>query len=173
MSLPDCPVPFSEHQLRDALGQFATGVTIVTTVDAVGQPVGMTVSSFNAVSLNPPLVLWSLGRATSLYPVFASCQHYAIHVLALEQEALARRFASKVEQRFAGVDWQANAQGVPIIPGAGAVFECALRHQYDGGDHLIIVGEVLQCQHQSVAPLLYHAGQLGLRLAAPSDGPCR
>ena len=104
MSLPDCPVPFSEHQLRDALGQFATGVTIVTTVDAAGQPVGMTVSSFNAVSLNPPLVLWSLGRATSLYPVFASCQHYAIHVLALEQEALARRFASKVEQRFAGVD---------------------------------------------------------------------
>ena len=89
MSLPDCPVPFSEHQLRDALGQFATGVTIVTTVDAAGQPVGMTVSSFNAVSLNPPLVLWSLGRATSLYPVFASCQHYAIHVLALEQAALA------------------------------------------------------------------------------------
>ncbi len=93
------------------------GSRLSTTVDAAGQPVGMTVSSSQCGIAYLLLVLWSLGRATSLYPVFASRQHYAIHVLALEQEALARRFASKVEQRFAGVDWQANAQGVPIIPG--------------------------------------------------------
>lgn len=157
--------PFSERQLRDALGQFATGVTIVTTADAAGQPVGMTVSSFNAVSLSPPLVLWSLGRATLLQPVFAACQHYAVHVLALEQEALARRFATKQAERFAGVDWRPNAQGVPILAGAVAVFECALRHQYDGGDHIIMVGEVLYCRRQAGEPLLYHAGQLGRRLA--------
>lgn len=124
----------------------------------------MTVSSFNTVSLTPPLVLWSLGRNTALRPVFEACSHYAIHVLALEQLALAQRFASKMDNRFAGVAWQPNAQGVPIMEGAVAVFECALRHCYDGGDHLIMVGEVLQCQRPGGEPLLYHAGQLGRRL---------
>lgn len=163
---------FTERQLRDALGQFTTGVTIVTTVNAEGMPVGMTVSSFNSVSLTPPLVLWSLGQATSLYPVFLRCQHYAVHVLALEQEALARRFAARDGDRFAQVDWQPNAEGVPIIGGALAVFECALRHRYAGGDHLIVVGEVLRCQRLGGEPLLYHAGQLGRRLAPqpPVDG---
>ncbi len=131
-SLPSAPA-FTERQLRDALGQFATGVTIVTTSNAQGAPAGMTVSSFNAVSLDPPLVLWSLGQATALYPVFLRSQHYAIHVLALEQEDLARRFAAKGGDRFAQVDWQPNAEGVPIISGAVAVFECALRHRYAGG----------------------------------------
>lgn len=168
-SLPSAPA-FTERQLRDALGQFATGVTIVTTSNAQGAPAGMTVSSFNAVSLDPPLVLWSLGQATALYPVFLRSQHYAIHVLALEQEDLARRFAAKGGDRFAQVDWQPNAEGVPIISGAVAVFECALRHRYAGGDHLIMVGEVLRCQRQGGEPLLYHAGQLGRRFAPQAGG---
>lgn len=165
---PASPSAFTERQLRDALGQFATGVTIVTTANAQGAPAGMTVSSFNSVSLTPPLVLWSLGQATSLYPVFLRSQHYAVHVLALEQEALARRFAARDGDRFAQVDWQPNAEGVPIIQGAVAVFECALRHRYAGGDHIIMVGEVLRCQRLGGEPLLYHGGQLGRRLAPQS-----
>ena len=165
---PPCPhpVPFAERQLRDALGQFATGVTIVTTADAQGQPVGMTVSSFSSVSLAPPLVLWCLGRATALRPVFERSQHYAIHVLALDQLDLALRFSSKMSDRFDHVAWQPNAQGVPILDGAAAVFECVLRNRYDGGDHMIMLGQVLQCRHQPAAPLLYHSGHLGLQLAA-------
>lgn len=161
------PPPFTERQLRDALGQFATGVTVVTTLDAQGQPAGMTVSSFSSVSLAPPLVLWNLGRASSLRPVFERCQHYAIHVLAQDQLDLALRFSSRMANRFENVAWQPNAQGVPLLEGAAAVFECALRNRYDGGDHLIMVGQVLQCRHQRVAPLLYHGGQLGRSLAEP------
>lgn len=163
---PDLPPPpFTERQLRNALGQFATGVTIVTTADAQGQPVGMTVSSFSSVSLAPALVLWCLGRATALRPTFERSQHYAIHVLALDQLDLALRFSSKMANRFEHVDWQPNAQGVPILAGAAAVFECVLRNRYDGGDHMIMLGQVMQCRHQPAAPLLYHGGHLGLQLA--------
>ncbi len=132
MSLPDCPVPFSEHQLRDALGQFATGVTIVTTVDAAGQPVGMTVSSFNAVSLNPPAGVVEpravQPRCTRCLQLPALCYSRA----GAEQEAWHGVLPAKWSNALPGWIRQANAPGVPILPGAGAVFECALRHQYDG-----------------------------------------
>ena len=158
-----CPPPaFTEREFRDALGQFATGVTVVTTVDAQGQPVGMTVSSFNAVSLAPALVLWSLGRSAGSYPAFSQCSHYVVHVLASQHKDLALQFAQRGVDRFAGVDWQPNAQGVPVIAGALATFECRARSQYVEGDHLIMVGEVLSCQHATNAsPLLYHRGQMG------------
>lgn len=159
------PPPFTERQLRDALGQFSTGVCVVTTLDSQGQPAGITISSFCSVSLAPPLVLWNLGRTSSLRPVFERCQHYAIHVLGLHQLDLALRFSSKMSERFTDVVWQPNEHGVPILEGAAAVFECALRNRYDGGDHLIIVGQVLKCRHQRIAPLVYHGGQLGRQLA--------
>ena len=152
---------FTEREFRNALGQFATGVTVITTVDAQGQPVGMTVSSFNSVSLEPALVLWSLGNNVGAYPVFAQCSHYVIHVLAEHQKALALQFSQRGIDRFAGVEWQANAQGVPVIAGALATFECQVHSRHAAGDHLIMVGQVLACQHHTeAAPLLYHGGQL-------------
>jgi len=143
------------------MGKFATGVTVVTTVDAQGLPVGMTVSSFNSVSLHPALVLWSLGCSTGSFPAFAQASHYAIHVLASHHKDLALQFAQRGVDRFAGVAWQPNAQGVPLLDDALATFECRARSQYPEGDHLIMVGEVLACRHADNAnPLLYHSGQM-------------
>lgn len=158
---PVCQPAFSERDFRNALGQFATGVTVVTTTDAHGHPIGMTVSSFNSVSLNPALVLWSLARNAGCYAAFAQAQYYAIHVLAAHHKDLALQFSQRGIDRFAGVAWQANAHGVPVLDGALATFECRARSQYPEGDHLILVGEVLACQQAShAAPLLYHAGQM-------------
>lgn len=161
LATPACPTAFSERDFRNALGQFATGVTVVTTVDAQHRPVGMTVSSFNSVSLNPALVLWSLGRSTGSYAAFAQCSHYAIHVLASDQKDLALQFSKRGVDRFAGVAWQANAHGVPLLGGALATFECQARSQYLEGDHLIMVGQVLACRHAAhAAPLVYHRGHM-------------
>ena len=143
------------------MGKFATGVTVVTTVDAQGLPVGMTVSSFNSVSLHPALVLWSLGCSTGSFPAFAQASHYAIHVLASHHKDLALQFAQRGVDRFAGVAWQPNAQGVPLLDDALATFECRARSQYPEGDHLIMVGEVQACRHAAnSSPLLYHSGKM-------------
>lgn len=151
---------FNERDFRNALGQFATGVTVVTTCDPNGQPVGITVSSFNSVSLAPPLVLWSLGRAASITPVFNICSHYAIHILSQEQLPMAMQFAARGIDRFAGVDWQPNAQGTPVLQGTLATFECSARSRYDEGDHILMIGEVLRYSYRHGAPLLYHDGQM-------------
>jgi flavin reductase (DIM6/NTAB) family NADH-FMN oxidoreductase RutF len=161
VAAPVCQASFSERDFRNALGQFATGVTVVTTADAQGNPVGMTVSSFNSVSLDPALVLWSIARSSGSFAAFAQSSHYAIHVLASHHKALAFQFAQRGIDRFAGVEWSANAQGVPLLADALATFECRARSQYPEGDHLIMVGEVLACHHSAnAAPLLYHAGQM-------------
>lgn len=147
------------HHFRTALGMFATGVTIITTCDADGQKYGLTANSFNSVSLEPPLVLWSLAHTSSALDIFRHCTHYAIHVLSVKQRSLAERFATRDIDRWAGVAHQRNAHGVPLIEGAGAVFECASRSQYVEGDHTIFVGQVDQCSHRPhTSPLLYHAG---------------
>ncbi|QPC31794.1 flavin reductase family protein [Caldimonas thermodepolymerans] len=151
---------FSSLEFRRALGMFATGVTIVTGRDVDGRLVGLTANSFNSVSLEPPLVLWSLARRAGSMPAFARGSHYAIHVLAAEQMPLAERFASKHVDRFAGVAYRENACGVPVIDGAAAVFECFNRSQYEEGDHVIFVGEVERCSHRpDAAPLLFHGGR--------------
>lgn len=162
------PAAFTTRDFRHALGQFATGVTIVTTADALGRPIGLTVSSFNSVSLEPPLVLWSLAHRAASLPVFQQCGHYAIHVLAAGQQELAQRFATRGVDKFAGVTWEANEQGVPLIEGAAAVFECSNRSRYDEGDHTIFVGLVQRCQHlQGVQPLIYHGGHMYAKHGLP------
>jgi len=140
--------------VRAALGRFATGVTIVTTRSSTGQPLGLTVNSFNSVSLQPPLVLWSLGLRSGALPVFMQAQHYAIHVLSAQQRDLALRFAAQ------GVEFAEGLGGVPLLPGVVASFECRSRSRYEEGDHVIFVGEVERCQHRlEVRPLLYHGGR--------------
>ena len=139
---------------------FATGVTIVTARDATGAPVGLTANSFNSVSLSPPLVLWSLSRTAGSMPEFERGSHYAINILAAEQHALAERFASKREDRFADVAFSEGAGGAPILDGAAAVFECFNRSRYEEGDHVIFVGEVERCSWRAgVPPLIFHGGR--------------
>lgn len=149
----------SSH-FRAALGMFATGVTIVTARGADGALVGLTANSFNSVSLNPPLVLWSLAQRAGSMPVFARGSHYAINILAAEQKALAERFAMRDIDRFAGVAWREGAGGAPVLEGVAAVFECANRSQYEEGDHIIFVGEVERCEaRRGAQPLIFHGGR--------------
>ena len=139
---------------------FATGVTIVTARSAQGDLVGLTVSSFNTVSLAPPLVLWSLAHSAASLPVFAAGAPYAIHVLGAQQQALAERFATRGVDRWAGVQYTSAANGTPLLAGAVATFECFNRSRYDEGDHVICVGEVERCSRTAgAAPLLYHGGR--------------
>src|SRR6218665_3398922 len=154
------PPSFSPREFRDALGMFATGVTIVTARNAAGKLVGLTASSFNSVSLEPPLVLWSLAHGASTMPVFANGSHYAIHVLAADPKAPAQRFATRGIDRWAGLEHRPGIHGAPLLAGAAATFECFNRSRHQEGDHIIFVGEVERCAHrQGVPPLLYHGGK--------------
>ena len=154
------PPSFSPREFRDALGMFATGVTVVTARDAEGELIGITINSFNSVSLDPPLVLWSLSRTAASMPVFANGLHYAINVLAADQKTLAERFASRSADRWAGVEHSRGISDAPVLAGTVATFECFSRSRYEEGDHVIFVGEVERCSHRSgVPPLLYHGGK--------------
>lgn len=161
------PSPFDSPALRQALGRFATGVTIVTCLDAERQPLGLTVSSFNALSLLPPLVLWSLRTESPNALAFSAAEHFAVNVLAADQVALSRRFASQTRDRFDGVAWQPAPAGPPLLEGAAAQFVCARESQQRAGDHLLFIGRVLSLRALAVAPLVYHGGHyhgLGERL---------
>jgi len=154
------PPSFTQAEFRAALGMFATGVTIVTARAANGKLVGLTANSFNSVSLHPPLVLWSLARAAGSLAVFSTGSHYAINVLAADQQELAQRFAAQGVDRWAGVAHREGAAGAPLLAGAAATFECYNRSRYEEGDHVIFVGEVERCAHRSgAAPLLFHGGR--------------
>lgn len=151
---------FSPSEFRQALGMFATGVTIVTARTASGTLVGLTANSFNSVSLSPPLVLWSLAKSAGSMAALSTGSHYAINILSADQQALAQQFASKDTDRFAGVAFVLGAAGAPLLAGAVASFECFNRSQYEEGDHVIFVGEVERCTHTvGAAPLLYHGGK--------------
>jgi flavin reductase (DIM6/NTAB) family NADH-FMN oxidoreductase RutF len=154
------PPVFSKDEFRTALGMFATGVTIVTGRSASGALVGLTANSFNSVSMSPPLVLWSLAQSAASMEAFSTGSHYAINILSADQQDLARQFAAKGVDRFAGVRYQLGAAGAPLIEGAAATFECFNRSRYEEGDHVIFVGEVERCMHRAGAsPLLYHGGK--------------
>lgn len=160
---------FEPPHFRQALSRFATGVTVVTTHAAgaaKGQAassnfVGITASSFNSVSLSPPLVLWSLGLHASSLPLFHAGTHYVINVLAADQLELCKQFAYGKGDRFAGVDYTLGQSGLPILSGALAWFECHNRSRYEEGDHVIFVGEVERCGFDEGQPLVYQASQFG------------
>ncbi len=147
------------RELRNALGHFATGVTVVTTLGPEGERIGVTVNSFAALSLDPPLVLWSLAKKSWSLPAFQSAGHFCIHVLAHDQQAVSDRFAKAGEDKFAGVDIGEGVGGVPLLPGGMAVFQCSVEHRYDGGDHIILVGRVERLTTRSTAPLLFYRGR--------------
>lgn len=156
----EAAVTFDSREFRNALGRFATGVAVVTAVSAAGEKLGLTISSFNSVSLTPPLVLWSLMQSSSSLPAFREVGHFAVNVLAAEQLPLAEQFARRGVDRWAGVAHVPGPSGTPLLQGTIATFECRSRSLLDAGDHVIFIGEVLHCTHCSgVPPLLYHGGR--------------
>ncbi|TAM33548.1 MAG: flavin reductase [Rhodanobacter sp.] len=159
---------FDPRDFRQALGAFATGVTIVTACAEDGTPVGITANSFSSVSLDPPMVLWSLARSARSLPVFERTSHWNVHVLANDQEAMSNRFARAGEDKFSGLELDAGASDAPLIPGCSARFQCRTAFQYEGGDHVIFVGEVIDYDRTPSPPLLYVTG--GYALAARKAG---
>lgn len=160
---------------RQALGSFVTGVTIVTARDAAGKPVGLTANSFNSVSLNPPMVLWSLALNSQHLSIFREATAWAIHILTADQVDLSQRFASKGADKFAGLDYLDEPSGVPLLDGCAARFLCRAAFEYEGGDHAIFVGEVIDFLVAPAAPLVFHSGRYsqmmpqGERPALPAD----
>jgi flavin reductase (DIM6/NTAB) family NADH-FMN oxidoreductase RutF len=144
---------------RDALGCFATGVTVVTCPGPDG-PMGITANSFSSVSLDPPLVLWSPAKASKRFDAFCTAQRFAIHILEEDQDDLAMAF-TRSKDPFGGLDWAPDRDGVPIIAGPLARLDCALEVAHDAGDHAIVVGRVLRCTRRDGAPLVFHGGRFG------------
>jgi len=161
-SSPRAAAPaFDATQFRHALSQFATGVTVITTRLADGSFRGLTASSFNSVSLDPPLVLWSLGAGANSLPIFTGNSHYVINVLAAGQAHLAERFSRRGHDPFGETAYELSRTGQPILAGVSAWFECHNRSRYPEGDHVIFVGEVEECAVHPQAPLIFHGGRFG------------
>jgi 3-hydroxy-9,10-secoandrosta-1,3,5(10)-triene-9,17-dione monooxygenase reductase component len=150
------------QHLRLALGRFSTGVTIVTCVDAQGQRVGLTVNSFNSLSLDPPLVLWSLRAGSASLPAFAAAGRFAVNVLSEAQVDLSRRFAARGDDKFAEGLWALGEHGSPVLAGCAAVFECLTHAQQAIGDHSLFIGRVLACAETALPPLVYQGGHYHL-----------
>ena len=152
--------PDTEHEraFRDALGQFTTGVTVVTApgIAARGGPVGITANSFAALSLEPPLVLWSPARRSSRFEAFAGAEHFAIHVLSAGQMEICRHFTR--QGSFEGIEHRLDPQGVPLLPGALARFCCHREAVHEGGDHLLIIGRVVEVETNPGEALVFRAG---------------
>jgi flavin reductase (DIM6/NTAB) family NADH-FMN oxidoreductase RutF len=145
-----------QSRFRQALSQFATGITVVTTRDAVGVPLGLTVNAFCSVSLDPPLVLVSIDNRSEATAGLLASGVFGISILAEDQEDWSRRFAAGGPEKFAGVDLLAGLSGVPLIPGALAHVECRVASVYPGGDHTLYLGEVMDLNVAEGRPLLYH-----------------
>ena len=129
--------------LRNALGSFATGITA---------------NSFNSVSLSPALVLWSIDKASNCFDDFIQAEHYAIHILSADQQSISDQFAKSGGDKFAGLECTENHAGVPLLPKCSAYFECSIAHQYDGGDHIILVGSVANFVDSGTEPLIFYRG---------------
>lgn len=159
----DCqPTTFDPQDFRRALGMFATGVTIVTARMEDGTPVGVTANSFNSVSLNPPLVLWSLAKNARSLEAFSKAGCWNVHILSDQQQALSNLFARAGEDKFRGLALDTGLNEAPLLPGCSARFQCRTMFQYEGGDHVIFVGEVIGYDRSESPPLLYVTGSYAL-----------
>lgn len=145
--------------LRRAFGHFATGVTVITTTTAGGARAGITVNSFSSLSLEPPLLTWAIARTANTFEAFRDCRGFAVHVLHAGQAPLAVRFASTSPDRFADLVTGAGASGSPLLPDFLARFDCAAHAVLEGGDHLIVVGRVLQYETRAGDPLVFYRGR--------------
>lgn len=145
--------------LRDALGLYPTGVTVVTAYDAQDNPAGITVNSFASVSLSPPLVLWSVDKGGSTHDIYTQAEHFCIHFLRQDQANLSQRFSAVMENRFDGISWSRGEHGSPLLEGCVAKIDCVRETVFPGGDHSIIVGRVVNLDTDSTnSPLVFHQG---------------
>ena len=157
---PVTPAGFDSRAFRNALGCFATGVAVVTAQGPDGALMGLTINSFSSVSLEPPLVLWSLATSSPNLEGFQRASHYAVNILALEQEALSNHFATRQEDKFSSIPWTPGLGGAPLLPGCHASFQIRNEFHYPGGDHLIFVGHVERFEaNPGIPPLLFHGGR--------------
>lgn len=145
--------------LRHALGRFATGVTVITTRTAGGDAEGLTANSFAAVSLDPPLVLWSLRRASPALPRFLEARKFSVNVLGTDQHGLSRHFATPAPDKFRHVTFEPGTLGCPVLPGSIAIFECTVTATIDGGDHVIFLGRVEHFAAREGEPLIFATGR--------------
>ena len=150
---------FDPNLFRRALGSFVTGVTVVTTRNGGGEPIGLTVNSFNTVSLDPPLVLWSLSLHAASFDAFVQASHFAVNVLAADQAVVSRTFAKTGGEKFDSIAWQSGPADVPLLEGTAASFTCRNANHHPGGDHLIFIGEVIAFEQHARAPLAYANGR--------------
>lgn len=147
------------RELRDVLGCFATGVAVVTSIGDEGKPVGMTINSFSSVSLDPPLVLWSIGLNTPSRSAYASHPSFAINIMCAESKDVSLHFARPSEDKFADVDWTPGHDGVPVLGAALATLECKVVDRIVSGDHEIYIGRVMRIDQKEGDPLLFHRGK--------------
>ena len=157
-SMPHDPGQFDSTALRRALSCFATGVAVATVRDRSGEPAGITINSFNSVSLDPPLVLWSVAKDSYSYDAFITAEYFAVNVLTREQMDMSVRFAQRNGNKFDGIVTREGLHGVPLLPECAACFQCRTEHVYEGGDHKIIVGRVLSIEERETEPLIFYRG---------------
>ncbi|WP_442581177.1 flavin reductase family protein [Mesorhizobium sp. ASY16-5R] len=164
------PAALDQKAFRHCLGSFATGVTVVT-AETNGRRVGVTANSFSSLSLDPPLILWSLRRQSSSLDAFLKASHFCVNVLEASQIALATRFASSGAGKFDHVDWTPGRGGAPILPDVAAVIQCRLYGMQEGGDHLIFLGEVEAFSSTASSPMAFVHGKFALAAAHPTLTP--
>jgi flavin reductase (DIM6/NTAB) family NADH-FMN oxidoreductase RutF len=146
---------------KEVMGNYPTGVTVVTTVNEQGVPLGLTVNSFASVSLDPLLILWSIDKRVSSYEEFIKTDKFAVHVLASDQSDICSLFASKGVDRFGNCEWKLSEHSLPIIAGASGVMQCKMYKTIEAGDHTILIGEVIDIISEKKEPLLYHRRKFG------------
>jgi flavin reductase (DIM6/NTAB) family NADH-FMN oxidoreductase RutF len=169
-------VSFDERRFRDALGAFPTGVAVITGMSEDGERVGMTVSSFNSVSISPPLVLFSVARRAHSFGIWTRMPRYAINILSQQQEEISNRFARALGDKWSGLLTLDGQTGLPLLPNALAVFECVAYGRHDGGDHEIFVGRVQAFRtspHKQEQPLIFFGGRYRRLDAGFGDLPPR
>ncbi|HMO67415.1 MAG TPA: flavin reductase family protein [Novosphingobium sp.] len=162
---------FDSGEFRRTLGLFTTGVTIITARGPDGERVGLTANSFSSVSLDPPLVLWSLAKTALSRDTFERADHFAVHILSAGQEDLSNRFAARGSDKFSGVDIVEGIVGTPLLSGCCARMQCRTVHRYEGGDHIIFVGEVIDLQSSALPPLVFQAGKYALASRKVAKAP--
>ena len=150
----------NNEALRKAFSKFSTGITIVTAMDNDENPIGMTVNSFSSVSLDPPLVLWSIGKKQPSYELFLNSKGYAVNILSKKQIKLCNHFASSLENKFDNINWKLSENGFPLLNDTIACFDCIKWNDYAGGDHTILVGKVTSSDKTNMKPLTFWNGQI-------------
>lgn len=164
------PASIDSHEFRIALGTFTTGVTIVTAKGRDGTPVGVTANSFNSVSLQPPMILWSLARSARSLATFEAAEYWAVHILAADQDALSNRFARSGGDKFAGLESDTGLGGTPLLRNCASRLQCKTAFRYEGGDHVIFVGEVVAFDRNDLPPLVFHGGQYAVAARKAEPG---